>query len=64
MSEEEAEEFRPPSRKELERGGNLVDLLTLNTINGKSVANKMPIYDVEAAYRQLEQEMKEKETGI
>lgn len=57
MSEEEAEEFRPPSRKELERGDNLVDLLTLNTINGKSVANKMPIYDVEAAYRQLQQEI-------
>lgn len=57
MSEEEAEEYRPPSRKELERGDNLVDLLTLNTINGKSVANKMPIYDVEAAYRQLQQEI-------
>lgn len=58
------EKLKAPNRKELERGDNLVDLLTLNTINGKCVANKMPIYDVEAAYRQLEQEMKEKETEI
>jgi transcriptional regulator with XRE-family HTH domain len=57
MSEEEAEEFKPPSRKELERGDNLVRLLTLSKINGKSVANKMPIYDVEDAYRQLQQEI-------
>lgn len=58
------EKLKAPNRKELERGDNLVDLLTLNTINGKSVANKMPIYDVEATYRQLEQEMKEKEAEI
>lgn len=51
------EELKAPNRKELERGDNLVDLLTLNTINGKSVANKMPIYDVEDAYRQLQQEI-------
>ena len=64
MSEDEAEEFKPPSRKELERGDNLVRLLMLSKINGKNVANKMPIYDVETVCHQIEQEMKEKETGI
>ncbi|MCI6750207.1 MAG: helix-turn-helix domain-containing protein [Megasphaera elsdenii] len=64
MSKEESEEFKQPSRKELERGDNLMRLLTLSKINGKNVANKMPIYDVEAVCHQLEQEMKEKETGI
>lgn len=58
MSEEEAEKFKPPSRKELERADNLVRLLMLSKINGKKVANKGPIYDVEAVCHQLEQEMK------
>lgn len=48
MSKEEAEKFKPPSRKELERADNLVRLLMLSKINGKKVANKEPIYDVEA----------------
>jgi hypothetical protein len=49
MSKEEAEKFKPPSRKELERADNLIRLLMLSKINGKKVANKGPIYDVEAA---------------
>ena len=48
MSKEEAEKFKTPSRKELERANNLVRLLMLSKINGKKVANKGPIYDVEA----------------
>lgn len=49
MSKEEADKFKPPSRKELERADNLIRLLMLSKINGKKVANKGPIYDVEAA---------------
>jgi hypothetical protein len=53
MSEEEAEEFKPPGRKELERGDNLVRLLTLSKINYTPVQKKALIYDVEAAYQNL-----------
>lgn len=52
------------NNKKFERGKNMRDLLKLKSVDDRLIKSTTPIYDVEAAYQQLQQEMKEKETEI
>lgn len=57
----EAEDFKAPNRKELERSENLYKLLTLNLINGEKLVNDHPVYDIELGYQQLTKESTDQE---
>lgn len=49
--------LKSPSPKELDRSDNLGKLLQLDTVHNERVKKEIPVYDVEAAYKQLKQEI-------
>ncbi|MGE9927763.1 MULTISPECIES: helix-turn-helix domain-containing protein [Megasphaera] len=68
ISENVEDKIEMPPAKDREKAEILASLICLDrrVIDGKEEKIKKtgPVYDVEAAYRQLEQEMEEKETEI